>query len=78
MMKNSALLMLTFAMLAFCPPGRAQDQEPNIDSTIAVVRANIAGRQGCPHHCRNEFHGQRWRGILADLSAIRVRTIQAG
>jgi Spy/CpxP family protein refolding chaperone len=45
MMKNSALLMLTFAMLAFCPLGRAQDQEPNIDSTIAVVRANMrAGR----------------------------------
>jgi hypothetical protein len=41
MMKNSALLMLTFAMLAFCPPGRAQDQEPTIDSTIAVVRANM-------------------------------------
>jgi hypothetical protein len=33
--------MLTFAMLAFCPLGRAQDQEPNIDSTIAVVRANM-------------------------------------
>jgi len=41
MIKNSALLMLTFAMLAFCPLGRAQDQEPNIDSTIAVVRANM-------------------------------------
>jgi hypothetical protein len=41
MMKSSALLMLTFAMLAFCPLGRAQDQEPNIDSTIAVVRANM-------------------------------------
>jgi Spy/CpxP family protein refolding chaperone len=41
MMKNSALLMVTFAMLAFCPLGRAQDQEPNIDSTIAVVRANM-------------------------------------
>src|SRR5208283_1778529 len=41
MMKNSALLMLTFAMLAFCPLGRAQDQEPTIDSTIAVVRANM-------------------------------------
>jgi Spy/CpxP family protein refolding chaperone len=41
MMKNSALLMITFAMLAFCPLGRAQDQEPNIDSTIALVRANM-------------------------------------
>ncbi|MGO9540007.1 MAG: hypothetical protein ACLPN2_05385 [Terriglobales bacterium] len=33
--------MLTFAMLAFCPLGRAQDQGPTIDSTIAVVRANM-------------------------------------
>ena len=41
MMKNCALLMVTFAMLAFCPLGRAQDQEPTIDSTIAVVRANM-------------------------------------
>jgi len=41
MTKNSALLMLTFAMLAFCPLGRAQDQGPTIDSTIAVVRANM-------------------------------------
>jgi len=39
MMKNCALLMVTFAMLAFCPLGRAQ--EPTIDSTIAVVRANM-------------------------------------
>jgi len=41
MMKSFALLMLTFAMLAFCPLGRAQDQEPTIDSTIALVRANM-------------------------------------
>ena len=41
MIKNSAFLMLTFAMLALCPLGRAQDQEPTIDSTIAVVRANM-------------------------------------
>ena len=41
MIKNSAFLMVTFAMLAFCPLGRAQDQEPTIDSTIAVVRANM-------------------------------------
>ena len=36
MMKNSALLVVTFAMLAFCPLGRAQDQEPTIDSTVAI------------------------------------------
>jgi hypothetical protein len=41
MIKNSALLMLMFSMLAFCPVGRAQDQGVNIDSTIAVVRANM-------------------------------------
>jgi hypothetical protein len=41
MIKNSALLMVTFAMLAFCPLGRAQDQEPTIDSAIAVARANM-------------------------------------
>jgi hypothetical protein len=41
MMKNCALLMVTFAMLAFCSFGRAQDQELTIDSTIAVVRANM-------------------------------------
>ena len=41
MIKNSALLVVTFAMLAFCPLGHAQDQEPDIDSTIAVVRANM-------------------------------------
>ncbi len=41
MMKNSALLMVTFALLAFCALGRAQDQDLTIDSTIAVVRANM-------------------------------------
>ncbi len=41
MMKSSALLVVTFVMLAFCPLGRAQDQETAIDSTIAVVRANM-------------------------------------
>jgi hypothetical protein len=41
MMKNCALLIFTFAMLAFCPLSRAQDQEPTIDSTIAIVRANM-------------------------------------
>jgi hypothetical protein len=41
MIKNCALLVITFAMLAFCPSGRAQDHQPTIDSTIAVVRANM-------------------------------------
>src|SRR5271166_4142002 len=41
MTKNSALFLLTFAMLAFFPLCRAQDQGPTIDSTIAVVRANM-------------------------------------
>jgi hypothetical protein len=41
MIKNYASLMVTLAMLAFCPFGRAQDHEPTIDSTIAVVRANM-------------------------------------
>lgn len=41
MMKNCALLTVTFAMLTFSSLGRAQDQEPTIDSTIAVVRANM-------------------------------------
>jgi Spy/CpxP family protein refolding chaperone len=41
MMKNFALLVVTFAMLAFCPLGHAQDQQPTIDSTIAIVRANM-------------------------------------
>jgi len=40
-MKLSALFVLTFAMLAFCSLSRAQDQEPTIDSTIALVRANM-------------------------------------
>ncbi len=40
-MKNSALLMVTFAMLAFSPLGRAQDQAPNIDSAIEVARAGM-------------------------------------
>ena len=41
MMKNSSFVVVAFAMLAFCPLGRAQDQEPAIDSIIAVVRANM-------------------------------------
>ena len=38
MMKNSASLMVMFAMLAFCPLGRAQD---SIDSAIEVARAEM-------------------------------------
>jgi hypothetical protein len=41
MMKNSALLAVTFSLLALCPLGLAQEQEPTIDSRIAVVRANM-------------------------------------
>jgi hypothetical protein len=41
MIENFELLIVTFAMLTFCPLGRAQGQEPTIDSTIAVVRANM-------------------------------------
>ena len=41
MMKNCALLIVAFAMLALCPLSRAQGQEPGIDSTIALVRANM-------------------------------------
>ncbi|HEY1471541.1 MAG TPA: hypothetical protein VGF61_21055 [Candidatus Acidoferrum sp.] len=41
MIKNSALLMVIFAMLAFCSLGRAQDQMPTLDSTIRLVRASM-------------------------------------
>jgi hypothetical protein len=41
MIKNAVFFVLTFAILAICPLGRAQDQEPNIDSSIAVIRANM-------------------------------------
>ena len=41
MIKNSGLLTVVLAVLAFCSLGRAQEQEPTIDSTIAVVRANM-------------------------------------
>jgi hypothetical protein len=43
MIKNFALFMLTSTVLALCPFGlaQAQMQEPNIDSVIAVVRANM-------------------------------------
>jgi hypothetical protein len=38
MMKNSVLLMITFAMLAFCRLGLAQD---SIDSAIEVARSQM-------------------------------------
>ena len=42
MIKTSALLMVIFAMLAFCSLGRAQDQLPPLDATtIQLVRANM-------------------------------------
>jgi hypothetical protein len=41
MSKNSAIVVFTFALVAFCPLGRAQEQEPTTDSKIAVVRANM-------------------------------------
>ena len=41
MTKNSILLMVTLAVLACCPLGRAQDQEPTLDATIQLVRANM-------------------------------------
>ena len=41
MIKSFALLTVIFAMLAVCPFSRAQEREPTIDSTIAVVRANM-------------------------------------
>ena len=41
MMKNCALLMITFAVLVFCGFGRAQEQQPSIDSAIEVARAEM-------------------------------------
>jgi len=41
MIKHSALIALAFAILAFCPFGHGQDEEPTIDSMIAVVRASM-------------------------------------
>jgi hypothetical protein len=41
MMKHSPLLMVIFAMLAFPAFGRAQEEQPNIDSAIEVARANM-------------------------------------
>jgi hypothetical protein len=44
MIKNSVFFMITFAVLAFCALGRAQDQppqEPTLESTIQLVRANM-------------------------------------
>ncbi len=39
--RKSALLTITFAMLALSPLCRAQNQEPRMASTIEVVRADI-------------------------------------
>ena len=55
MMKNSALLMITFAMLAFCRLGRAQDQEPSIDSAIEVARAEMRADKATDHHRNDEL-----------------------
>lgn len=41
MTRSAVLFILTFVIFAFCPLGRAQDPEPTLDSTIAVVRANL-------------------------------------
>ena len=41
MIKHSALLILTLAMLASSPLVHGQEQEPTIDSAIALVRANM-------------------------------------
>ena len=44
MIKHSALLTIAFAVLAVCTLGRAQSAEPqgpSIDSTLALVRANM-------------------------------------
>ena len=41
MMKNSALVMITFAMFVFSLLGHAQDEEPSIDSAIEVARAGM-------------------------------------
>ena len=40
MIRKSVLFTMTFTMLALSSFGRAQDQEPSIDSAIAVARAN--------------------------------------
>lgn len=41
MIKNCALLMVTFAVFVGGPLAHSQDQEPSLDSTIALVRANM-------------------------------------
>jgi len=41
MIRNLILLTITFAMLALSPICRAQSQEPSIDSTIEVARADM-------------------------------------
>jgi hypothetical protein len=57
MIKNFALLVVLFAMLTFCPFGRAQDQEPgndlatsndsamSNDSVIEIARANMLAQK---------------------------------
>ena len=60
MIKNSALLMVTFAMLAFCALGRAQEREPSIDSAIEVARANMH-RQSHSHLRNDEPHDRMAR-----------------
>jgi len=41
MIKNSASLMIIFAMLAFCSLGLAQVPAPTLDSAIQLARANM-------------------------------------
>ncbi len=41
MIRNLILLTITFGMLALSPICRAQSQEPSIDSTIEVARADM-------------------------------------
>ena len=73
MIKNSALLVVIVRdARTFCPLGRAQGQEAHDRLHHRSSEGQYAGRPGRPDHHRNEFQRQRWRGILADLSAIRV------
>ena len=41
MIRNSVLLTMTFAMFALAPLGRAQDQQPSLESIIEVFRADM-------------------------------------
>src|SRR5271169_5239252 len=60
MMKNSALLMITFAMLAFCRLGRAQD---GIDSAIEVARANMLADKATVLTATMNFSGKDGAGF---------------